>query len=481
MASRQSNLGPRPMSIQDINIQAKRYEYNPRISLRTWLRTTDMLLREVGDPTFPCFTLSTVLTLMQASIYEDDGNYDQSYMLLLRYLDLVIEKLRTHPEGKLPEFRAMLKAAIKQVPAIVEKLEELKPQIVRNQEAYEARLARDQKAGQAFGGDGSIVRKSGRSDLSESDPAVAGKTRTIAAKDHGDIPVKLYKRESRRRDDVRRSGRDRRGRGYSESDRAADDDADLRRAMEDTRRRLNNSQDEASFRPRKLTKSRSPSRPFNTAPSANAYSYPSIKKSTPFTHDDRQSPYRSTPQNLPPVPSKEAFINRMSYDAFMRPPSRPEKVLRDPSPAPRAVSPLPDDLEEYTFNPSAYLENGNPLRCLFLPADLRKTFLDIASRNTRNNLETCGILCGTLMSNALFVSRLVIPEQEGSSDTCEMTNENALFEFCDTEGLMVLGWIHTHPTQSCFMSSRDLHTHCGFQVMMPEAIAIVCAPSRKPS
>jgi len=42
----------------------------------------------------------------------------------------------------------------------------------------------------------------------------------------------------------------------------------------------------------------------------------------------------------------------------------------------------------------------------------------------------------------------------------------------------MLGWIHTHPTQTCFMSSRDLHTHFAYQVMMPESIAIVCAPSK---
>ena len=45
---------------------------------------------------------------------------------------------------------------------------------------------------------------------------------------------------------------------------------------------------------------------------------------------------------------------------------------------------------------------------------------------------------------------------------------------------MVLGWIHTHPTQTCFMSSRDLHTHVGYQVMIPESVAIVCAPSKQP-
>lgn len=30
------------------------------------------------------------------------------------------------------------------------------------------------------------------------------------------------------------------------------------------------------------------------------------------------------------------------------------------------------------------------------------------------------------------------------------------------------------------MSSVDLHTHVGYQIMLPEAIAIVCAPSKQP-
>lgn len=34
----------------------------------------------------------------------------------------------------------------------------------------------------------------------------------------------------------------------------------------------------------------------------------------------------------------------------------------------------------------------------------------------------------------------------------------------------------THPTQTAFLSSVDLHTHCSYQMMLPEAIAIVCSP-----
>ena len=49
------------------------------------------------------------------------------------------------------------------------------------------------------------------------------------------------------------------------------------------------------------------------------------------------------------------------------------------------------------------------------------------------------------------------------------------------EGLLTFGWIHTHPTQTCFLSSIDMHTQFSYQIMMPEAIAIVMAPSKEPN
>jgi STAM-binding protein len=185
------------------------------------------------------------------------------------------------------------------------------------------------------------------------------------------------------------------------------------------------------------------------------------------------------PQHPPPLPPTQ------QAPPYAQPPPRPAPA--SPSLSARSASPSSPSSRgalqpsDFTFKPAAYLENGTPLRTMFLPPDLRLAFLDLAAPNTRRNLETCGILCGTLMSNALFVSKLIIPEQQSTSDTCETTNESALFDYCDAEDLIVLGWIHTHPTQMCFMSSRDLHTHSGYQVMLPESIAIVCAPSRDPS
>jgi len=176
-------------------------------------------------------------------------------------------------------------------------------------------------------------------------------------------------------------------------------------------------------------------------------------------------PLSSTPPTFssPPLPPKIPTCNA---------PALPPKVIEKPI---TPTTPL------HQFSMPATLESGARLRTLFLPSTLRTTFLAIAQDNTDANLETCGILCGRLVQNALFVSRLVIPEQEATSDTCATKDEEGLFEYCSYEDLMVFGWIHTHPTQTCFMSSVDLHTHAGYQLMMTESIAIVCAPSKAPT
>lgn len=75
---------------------------------------------------------------------------------------------------------------------------------------------------------------------------------------------------------------------------------------------------------------------------------------------------------------------------------------------------------------------------------------------------------------------MLVPKQTGTSETCTTTHEEEQLAFQEDNDLMTLGWIHTHPTQSVFMSSLDLHTHAGYQMMLPEAVAIVVAPTRDP-
>jgi len=440
-----------------------------------------------------------MLTLFKARIYEQEDNNQQAYLLLMRYATLVTDKLPFHPSARDPENQAGLKAIRKTLPGVLDRLEILKPTIDARYNRWQKSLEQRREASTAIENDNFGSRT--RVEFASTDPAVAGNTTTLAAGENSDLAVRLAHKEIRRRETKRRATRqagvseteeqERRTAGLWDDWEAAlskdgqpRDDDELQSSMEATRRRMDGPHDivpdgvRDGVRRRLVKPTPRPPRP--TRNGSSEYRYPSIPKSQPFQYEAVEPPSRSysprpispppVPEHLPPKPPKQRFEEQV----YEKPPSRPEKVTSQPDT-------LVEKPNSYTFRPSAYLENGNPLRTVFLPPTLREKFLQIAAPNTRNNLETCGMLCGTLISNALFIQKVVIPEQESTSDTCETINESAFFDYCANEDLMVLGWIHTHPSQTCFMSSRDLHTHCGYQIMMPESIAIVCAPSKNPS
>ncbi|ORZ12891.1 hypothetical protein BCR41DRAFT_355842 [Lobosporangium transversale] len=166
------------------------------------------------------------------------------------------------------------------------------------------------------------------------------------------------------------------------------------------------------------------------------------------------SPARAQSQQPVPTPPGPPPVLPKKPDMRSHAPKLPPKIQ------------IEEDIHEFSQG----------LRKLIVPLRLLDRFLNIVRPNTIKNLETCGILAGVLSRNKLTVTTLIIPKQTATSDTCSTTNEDELFEFQSERDLMTLGWIHTHPTQTCFMSSVDLHTHCSYQLMLPEAIAIVCAP-----
>ncbi|KAK0138107.1 STAM-binding protein-like A [Merluccius polli] len=135
-----------------------------------------------------------------------------------------------------------------------------------------------------------------------------------------------------------------------------------------------------------------------------------------------------------------------------------------------------------SLKPGSMVSPGNnnsmvdALRQLAVPSELCRSFLRLAEANTSRAVETCGILCGKLNRNAFTVTHVIVPKQCGGPDYCDTENEEELFLIQDQYDLITLGWIHTHPTQTAFLSSVDLHTHCSYQMMLPEAIAIVCSP-----
>ena len=489
----------KPMSVEQIVRKAENFDYNPLIPLKYWLRTAGTLLKEVCFPHLTSLSIQTLTFSNQAEIYEHEGNDQQTYLLLYRHAQLVLKNLSSNPDAKHIQNRAALAQASKEVNSNLKKLEVLKPRINKRYERYE-QLMRDRdsrKAAAITAPQNSRATTPIGHKRGFSDPAITDDTETLAAADNRDLAVKLAHREIKRRATARKATRqagiseevehERRTAGmwgnWEEALANNDDRVDrdtLSQQMQNVRSQVNGSSSQKD-EPR--------SRRAPIEGQASHYRYPTVPdhhKNQDWRRPSFPEPHAheiQAAQRAPELPPKEhgSFL----FDAT--PPDVPEKrSLSNPPnnrpayapPSPPPPPPPGPKPSEFTFKASAYLENGSPLRTIFLPPDLRRQFLSIASPNTRANRETCGILCGTLVSNALFISKLVIPEQESTSDTCEMINESEFFDYVDGEDLMVLGWIHTHPTQTCFMSSRDLHTHGGYQVMMPESIAIVCAPSQ---
>lgn len=184
-------------------------------------------------------------------------------------------------------------------------------------------------------------------------------------------------------------------------------------------------------------------------------------------------------------PAAAAFL---SAAAAAAPASTPVDARLPPPPlaadAAAAVSLLPRASDE---SAAAAVPPALLLRRLLLPATLLETFAQLAAANTvlpPRGIETCGILAGyeapadgaAAPRPLLVVTHLIVPKQRGGADQCEMTDEDELLAYCLREGLITLGWVHVHPSQDCFLSSLDQHTHGALQSMLPEAVAVVLAP-----
>ncbi|KAJ8022936.1 STAM-binding protein [Holothuria leucospilota] len=139
----------------------------------------------------------------------------------------------------------------------------------------------------------------------------------------------------------------------------------------------------------------------------------------------------------------------------------------------------PSHLIDSSPLPALRKTNKYGFRTVMVPDDATVRFMQLAEPYTSRNVEFCGILAGKLAQHAFTITHIVIPKQEGTSDSCTALNEEDMFDVMDNNDLITLGWIHTHPSQTAFLSSIDLHTHCPYQIMLPEAIAIVCAPKHK--
>ncbi|CAA3031029.1 AMSH-like ubiquitin thioesterase 1 [Olea europaea subsp. europaea] len=61
----------------------------------------------------------------------------------------------------------------------------------------------------------------------------------------------------------------------------------------------------------------------------------------------------------------------------------------------------------------------------------------LAKSNTDKNLETCGVLAGSLRNRTFSITALIIPKQESTSNSCQTTNEEEIFEVQDKQSFSI--------------------------------------------
>ncbi|KAF9607243.1 hypothetical protein IFM89_033450 [Coptis chinensis] len=222
-------------------------------------------------------------------------------------------------------------------------------------------------------------------------------------------------------------------------------------------------------------------------------------------------------QNPPEPFSSEDFREDLLQVNNIRQPS-PPPVLAQVQQAFLPVS--PSKVADPRPGPAKLSQDG--YQNLHIPVRMMEDFLRLVQKNTAKNLETCGVLAGSLRNREFHITTLLIPKQESTSDSvchwgisiwtrvfsrpgpvnehvgpnpirsdsnnklvrvsprsnftnlfsklnyksfkapdqipirCQTMNEEEIFEYQDRLSLFPLGWIH---------------------VMLPEAIAIVMAPT----
>ena len=109
------------------------------------------------------------------------------------------------------------------------------------------------------------------------------------------------------------------------------------------------------------------------------------------------------------------------------------------------------------------------MRTVKIPSELVSSFLHHAKDNSDDDIETLGLLGGRLgRDNKFRVTHLLLPKQTGQADSCTMEGIEGVLDIVNLENIDILGWIHTHPAYSVFLSSVDMHTQYERQRQLPE-------------
>ncbi|KAG0230556.1 hypothetical protein BGW41_002502 [Actinomortierella wolfii] len=332
----------------------------------------------------------------QAKVYRLERDFQRSYELYMRYCNLVITELKKHPEAKIPGYKPSLIRLQNNAKLAMNDIEGLRPILDTRYENYLTQLEqyREQQA---------AAERAAKKAQEEADEEEA---------------LRIARQQEEEASRIARQQEEE----YWAYHAPREEEWSLAKALEGV--------------------------PGVKAPQSSVRQH---------QHQPRHSLLQTPLLPLAQYPEHTPTLHHAPVYSIAQPKASsvaPKRDIAPPLPKkpdiPKAVPETPHRLLDEDI--PAY-EDG--LRTLIVPIRLLDRFLNLVRPNTIKNLETCGILAGTLSRNKFTVTTLIIPKQTATSDTCSTTNEDELFEFQMERDLMTLGWIH---------------------LMLPEAIAIVCAP-----
>jgi len=212
------------------------------------------------------------------------------------------------------------------------------------------------------------------------------------------------------------------------------------------------------------------------------YSPSTLPDRVPYNPNNySDNPSAPSPSDQGGLPSYESVVSSSLSSVTISPafdrtvkPSTSSFTPSTSIPAPSTSSP-PPSVPSFDRSAKPVISAPTGLRKVVVPGNLSEAFLAVAKHNSDRGLETLGTLGGNLSKNRFVISHLLIPRQVGKSDSCTMEGLEDVWDVHDKENIIFLGWVHTHPAYSVFLSSVDMHNQYEWQHMLPEALAIVCS------
>ena len=175
-------------------------------------------------------------------------------------------------------------------------------------------------------------------------------------------------------------------------------------------------------------------------------------------------------KNLPPV---------LSPIRSPSPPKVPRRGVHIQEKTPKFPLPEKSGCENITNLNVNIGQRGKKPKRMHLPPDLIRKFAQLSERNTNLRKETGGILAGVQRKGHYQVTHLIVPEQTGGPDRWDMQDVTEITTyFVRNPHLVMLGFIHTHPNMTSFLSSVDLHALYAYARDNPDLVSIVLAPER---